>query len=220
MNKLGKRLEVIASLVDRKRIADVGCDHGKLAYYLLDNGISDYAIVSDISMPSLNKAIDILSKTKYNFDYICCDGLSGYKGYCVDQAIIAGMGGDEIIKIISNSPINISSYVLSPQHNNIDVKKFMLNNGYNIDYDIIVKEKNKFYNIFKCNKVNRSVSMSDYELVIGKANENEPNSDIDEFVVKEIEKVTTIIKNNKCVSSKLEDYLSILKEYQKRKVDL
>ena len=99
MNKLGKRLEVIASLVDRKRIADVGCDHGKLAYYLLDNGISDYAVVSDISRPSLNKAIDILSKTKYNFDYICCDGLSGYSGYNVDQAIIAGMGGDEIIKI-------------------------------------------------------------------------------------------------------------------------
>ena len=47
MNKLGKRLEVIASLVDRKRIADVGCDHGKLAYYLLDNGISDYAVVSE-----------------------------------------------------------------------------------------------------------------------------------------------------------------------------
>ena len=100
MNKLGKRLEVIASLVNCKRIADVGCDHGKLAYYLLDNGIVDYAVVSDISKPSLNKAVDILSKTKYNFDYICCDGLTGYKGYNIDQCIIAGMGGDEIIKII------------------------------------------------------------------------------------------------------------------------
>ena len=70
MNKLGKRLEVIASLVDRKRIADVGCDHGKLAYYLLEKGISDYAVVSDISMPSLNKAIDILSKTKYKYSKI------------------------------------------------------------------------------------------------------------------------------------------------------
>ena len=85
MNKLGKRLEVIASLVDCKRIADVGCDHGKLAYYLLDNGISDYAVVSDISRPSLNKAVDILSKTKYNFDYICCDGL--YRRRILEQNI-------------------------------------------------------------------------------------------------------------------------------------
>lgn len=220
MNKLGKRLEVIASLIDRKRIADVGCDHGKLAYYLLDKGIVDYAVVSDISKPSLNKAIDILSKTKYNFDYICCDGLSGYAGIEIDQAIIAGMGGDEIIKIISNSPIIINSYVLSPQHNNIDVKRFMLNNGYSIDYDIIVKEKNKFYNIVKCNKVDTPVLLSDYDLVIGKANEIESISAIDEFVVKEIEKVSAIIDNNKVVNPKLEEYLNILKEYQKRKVDL
>ena len=220
MNKLGKRLEVIASLVDRKRIADVGCDHGKLAYYLLDNGISDYAVVSDISRPSLNKAIDILSKTKYNFDYICCDGLSGYSGYNVDQAIIAGMGGDEIIKIVSNSPINISSYILSPQHNNIDVKKFMLNNGYSIDYDIIVKEKNKFYNIFKCNKTKSAVEMSDYDLIIGKDNINNSLSDIDEFVAKELEKVTSIVNNNQVANSKFEDYLNVLKEYQKRNVDL
>ena len=216
MNKLGKRLEVIASLVDCKRIADVGCDHGKLAYYLLDNGISDYAVVSDISIPSLNKAVDILSKTKYNFDYICCDGLSGYTGYKVDQAIIAGMGGDEIIKIISNSPINISSYVLSPQHNNIDVKRFMLSNGYSIDYDIIVKEKNKFYNIFKCNKVDIPVELSDYELIIGKDNINNPISDVVEFVNKEIEKVSAIIDSNQVVNPKLESYLSILKEYQKK----
>lgn len=217
MNKLGKRLEVIASLVDKKRIADVGCDHGKLAFYLLDNGISDYAVVSDISRPSLNKAIDILSKTKYNFDYICCDGLSGYAGFEIDQAIIAGMGGDEIIKIISNSPISINSYILSPQHNNIDVKRFMLNNGYSIDYDIIVKEKNKFYNIFKCNKVNTPIVLSDYELVIGGANKNNSNSAIDEFVAKEIDKVSAIIEKNKVVNPKLEDYLNILKEYQKRK---
>ena len=100
MSKLGKRLEVIASLVTKKRICDVGCDHGKLAHYLLENKISDYAVVSDISMPSLNKAIDILSKSKYNFDYICCDGLTGYVGYDIDECIISGMGGDEIIKII------------------------------------------------------------------------------------------------------------------------
>ena len=128
----------MASLVNCKRIADVGCDHGKLAYYLLDNGIADYAIVSDISKPSLDKAIDILSKTKYNFDYICCDGLTGYKGYEVDQCVIAGMGGDEIMKIISNSPIDIHSFILSPQRNNIAVKKFMLNNGYSIDFDIFI----------------------------------------------------------------------------------
>lgn len=217
MNKLGKRLEVVASLVNYNRIADVGCDHGKLAYYLLDNGIADYAVVSDISKPSLDKAIDILSKTKYNFDYICCDGLTGYNGYNIDQCIIAGMGGDEIMKIISNCPINIKSFILSPQRNNVAVKKFMLNNGYSIDYDIIIKEKNKFYNIFRCNKSSNVTIPTEEELIIGKDNYNNDISAASEFVEHEIKKVTNIIDNNKLDSSNLHNYLNILKELKKRK---
>lgn len=217
MNKLGKRLEVVASLVNYNRIADVGCDHGKLAYYLLDKGIADYAVVSDISKPSLDKAIDILSKTKYNFDYICCDGLTGYNGYNIDQCIIAGMGGDEIMKIISNCPINIKSFILSPQRNNVAVKKFMLNNGYSIDYDIIIKEKNKFYNIFRCNKSSNVTIPTEEELIIGKDNYNNDISAASEFVEHEIKKVTNIIDNNKLDSSNLHNYLNILKELKKRK---
>lgn len=217
MNKLGKRLEVVASLVNYNRIADVGCDHGKLAYYLLDNSIADYAVVSDISKPSLDKAIDILSKTKYNFDYICCDGLTGYNGYNIDQCIIAGMGGDEIMKIISNCPINIKSFILSPQRNNVAVKKFMLNNGYSIDYDIIIKEKNKFYNIFRCNKSSNVTIPTEEELIIGKDNYNNDISAASEFVEHEIKKVTNIIDNNKLDSANLHNYLNILKELKKRK---
>ena len=59
MSKLSKRLQVIADLVNKNNVCDVGCDHGKLVEYLLSNKIVDYAIVSDISQPSLNKAIEL-----------------------------------------------------------------------------------------------------------------------------------------------------------------
>ena len=51
-------------------------------------------------------------------------------------------------------------------------------------------------------------------------NLNNSLSDIDEFVSKEIDKISSIINNNKTANSKFEKYLSILKEYQKRKIDL
>ena len=150
MNKLTKRLAMVASIVSGKIIADVGCDHGKLSEYLLDNGIVDFAYVSDISKGSLQKAIDLLSTKKHNFQAICTDGLIGYKGINdIDQCIIAGMGGNEIVKIISSAPISINSYILSPQHNVLETKKYMISQGYAIDYDIIIKDKHKFYNIFK-----------------------------------------------------------------------
>ena len=215
MSKLPFRLQKIAELVTGKRVCDIGCDHGKLAEYLLSSGKVESVIVSDISRPSLQKAIDLLSAKDYNFEYICCDGLEGYSGKSVDQGIIAGMGGDEIIKIISNSPIEINSYILSPQHNNIDVKKFLLSHGYNIDYDVIIRDKSKFYNIIRCYKSNKVREYSDLQLVIGEANYIDPDSCSDEFVKNEILKVDRILDGNKIENQDLVKYIKILKQYKR-----
>lgn len=150
--KLSKRLLTIAKLVSGNIICDVGCDHGKLAYYLLTNNIAKFAYVSDISKPSLEKAEKLLKEHSLNFESVHCDGLSKFGGKNIDECIIAGMGGEEIIKIISSSPVDIKTYILSPQHNIVETKKFMLNRGYNIIFDKIIKDGNKFYNIFKCEK--------------------------------------------------------------------
>jgi len=217
MNKLPNRLQKIAELVSEKNICDVGCDHGKLAFYLLSEGKVDSAIVSDISKPSLEKAIKLLSGHNFKFDHICCDGLLGYEGRVVDQCIISGMGGDEIIKIIKNSPISINSFILSPQHNNVTVKKFMLSIGYNIDYDVIISDKGKFYNIFKCNKSTAIADYTDLQLIIGDANYSDKSSEAESFVEFEINKINNIFNNNKISNSELEHYLNILKQYKKRK---
>ena len=138
MIKISKRLLKISELVKGNIVADVGCDHGKLSEYLLKQKLCEKVIVSDISKSSLQKAINLLSKEKLNFESIHCNGLVGYKDKVIDECIISGMGGDEIIKIISSSPIDIKSYILSPQHNIIDVKKFMLDNGFMLTFDKIV----------------------------------------------------------------------------------
>ena len=217
MSKLSKRLQVIASIVEGKRVADVGCDHGKLSYYLLENKIVDSVIVSDISMPSLQKAIDLIGKKDYNFEYICCDGLQGYQDKHVDECIISGMGGEEIIQIIKNSPIEIGSYILSPQHNNIMVKRFMYSMGFTIDFDIIISDKWKFYNIFRCKKTNRIESVAEFDLYFGKDNFTSKYSDADAFVDTEIVKIQNILKNTFDGREDKETYLNLLKEYKKRK---
>lgn len=217
MNNISKRLQVIAQLVNKEYVADVGCDHGKLADYLLRQKKIKHITVSDISRPSLQKAIDLLSKNNYNFDYICCDGLTGFNEKFIEQCIIAGMGGDEIIKIISNSPIDIESYILSPQHNIIEVKEFMFSIGFCIDFDIIIKDKNKFYNIFRCEKSSNNININYSDMIIGKDNLNNSLSDINEFVDYEISKIENILKNHNKINSKLIDYLNVLKKYKEGK---
>ena len=122
MSKLSKRLEKIYNLVSGNIVADVGCDHGKLSHKLLSTDRCNFVYVSDISKPSLEKAEKLLSK--YNcFEAIHCDGLRGYVDKAVDECVISGMGGEEIIQIIDSSPIDIPSYILSPQKNETKVKE-------------------------------------------------------------------------------------------------
>lgn len=215
-NTLPRRLKMVASLIDGRTVCDVGCDHGKLSEYLLRENIVEKVIVSDISLPSLNKAIDLLSKFNYNFEYIHCDGLHGYRGKSIDECIITGMGGDEIIKIIKESPIHIPAFVLSPQHNNVDVKKFMLEAGYVIDFDIIIKDKDKFYNIFRCKYVGGRQSIDKFDLYFGRANFSSKDSNIEEFVKCEKEKTIRILEQSQYNQAFIE-YLDMLNEFDKRK---
>lgn len=220
MNKLTKRLDTIAKIVSGETVCDVGCDHGKLADYLLENNIVKYIYVSDISMPSLKKAIDLLTPKYDNFQAICTNGLKDYKSDMhIDECIISGMGGYEIVEIIKNSPIQIDSYILSPQQNIIETKKFMLDIGYNIVFDIIIKDKDKFYTIFKCQKTNRKVHFSDYELMFGRDNFSPINHDFVDYVNYESHKTKKIIDRIEDESKKKE-FVEKLKFFDQAKKEL
>ena len=102
-NYLGDRLSLVASFVDKERVADIGCDHGKLLEELFRLKKITYAFASDISGPSVNKAVELLSFNKRNFDYAVGDGLEKLEEkHNIQQVVISGMGGLEIIKIMEN----------------------------------------------------------------------------------------------------------------------
>lgn len=213
--KLSKRLMMVASVVTGDVVCDVGCDHGKLSYYLLKNNLVKFAYVSDISKPSLEKAEKLLSENSLNFESIHCDGLLGFKGKKVDECIITGMGGDEIINIISKSPIKINSFTLSPQHNIIEVKKFMLKKGYNILFDKIIKDGHKFYNIFKCVMADNIENYSEINLLFGKDYLEEKN-DIRDYLKFEWNKINNLYnKVNDQRREELAKYLEMIKKAQK-----
>ena len=63
----------------------------------------------------------------------------------VDQVVIAGMGGKEIMKILAHMPKGIKQVVLSPQKNVIELRQFLSQNAFYITRDITVEEAGKFY---------------------------------------------------------------------------
>lgn len=147
------RIEHICALLEKcKTFADVGCDHGYCTRYMLENNLCDLAYISDISGQSLKKAQNLLSEyiKSGRCKSICCDGLQGFETV-PEQVLIAGMGGEEIIKILSRGIPD--KFVLQPMKNAPLLRGFLLENGCTITRDDIFKD-GKYYFIIKGEKSN------------------------------------------------------------------
>ena len=93
---LDKRLSAVAGLFPVcKYGVDIGADHGRLACWLLGQGICQRMIISDISPDSLNKARRLLARHGLHnrADFVVADGLAAVTKR-VDTVVIAGIGGD------------------------------------------------------------------------------------------------------------------------------
>lgn len=166
MSKLSYRLKFLLNCVQKSGIiCDVGCDHGLVGIECLNSNKADKVIFIDISQASLKKAI-INAKDARVIDksqFICQDGLHNIYSEC---AIISGMGGMEIISILSRAEYLPEILVLQPMKNAYDLRKFLLNN-YKITLDIILHD-GKFYNFICANK--GYDNYSELELKYGRTN--------------------------------------------------
>lgn len=152
---MDNRLKKIAETIGiRNRIIDVGTDHGYLPVYLIEKGYVNEAIVSDISKDSLRKA-EILVKDKHLENKIKTRLGSGLEVIsekdAIDLAIIAGMGGNLIAKIIEErKELMIGTgidLVLQPMQNPEVLRRYLIDSGYCIDGEFLVEEDGRIYQI-------------------------------------------------------------------------
>lgn len=174
MRALSLRLNTVASLVEGKIIADIGCDHGLLAFSLLKSDPQKKLYLSDISYACTEKARLLFEKegADLNAEFFVGDGLISIPSQ-PDTAAIAGMGGYEIIKIIKNSPFKCNCYVVQPMKNSDVLRQFLIDYGYNIVYDKCLLESGKYYDIIKAVKKSDNESpqlLTDVEIKYGKDN--------------------------------------------------
>lgn len=143
------RIEELCALIEPcESFADVGCDHGYCARHVLKSGKCGNVIITDISAKCLAKAEKLLAEyiETGKCRAVCCDGLKGVPTD-TEQVLIAGMGGEEIIKILSEGFIP-EKFILQPMKNADKLRKFLLDNGCKLTYDGIFKDE-KFYFVIK-----------------------------------------------------------------------
>lgn len=142
-----RRLEALVSLIQPcQSLVDIGSDHGYLAKMIADRGLAKKIHVTDVAKGPLSSAKKNLQD--YEVDFHLMDGLKGFKEE-LDVAIVAGMGGELIARIIKDSkPIfdSLDYFLVQPMQQIPYLRNFLYNQGYFLEKELMVFEE-KFYEV-------------------------------------------------------------------------
>jgi tRNA (adenine22-N1)-methyltransferase len=146
----GKRIDTLCALLRKSEtFADVGCDHGYCSEYVLKNGLCDKVIFSDVSRGSLAKAESLLKDYVEGGNAVGVLG-DGFFGVPKDtqQVLIAGMGGSEIVSILSDKKYGFlpERFVFQPMHDQEKLRRYIVANGGYIERDFTFQDV-KFYDV-------------------------------------------------------------------------
>lgn len=153
--ELSKRLQTVASLVTTgNRIADIGTDHAYIPIYLTEKNVVPSAIAMDINKGPLERAKEHVSANKRGgqIDLRLSDGLEKLKPGEADTAIIAGMGGGLVIKILTDYwdiTCSLKECILQPQSEIAKVRAFLLEKGFCFIQEEMVLDEGKYYPMMK-----------------------------------------------------------------------
>ncbi|MDR3186089.1 MAG: class I SAM-dependent methyltransferase [Christensenellaceae bacterium] len=165
---LDERLQALLSYIDCDTLADIGCDHGKISLGAILSRKAKFVVAADISKSCLEKAITLANNFNLR-DKIKFFVSNGFQSITrkVDQAVIAGMGGIEITKIMSHE--NCPSRLILAPHSKCDILREHIScNNYRIVCDNIVKSQKKFYPVIVLEKSSHKPCYCSSELMYGK----------------------------------------------------
>ena len=171
------RLQKIIDLVDKENIADIGTDHAYIPIRLASLGRIKSAIATDKNKGPLEIAKKNIEK--YEFSDIIKTRLGGglepiEAGEC-ELVIIAGMGGDLIARILSDSPwVKDEKYelILQPMTAVEDLREYLLKNGFEIKLEQAVKSQGRIYTVMKVKFTGKITDCSPLFYFFGKLIDN------------------------------------------------
>lgn len=159
MVKLSKRMHAVASMVTKgNRLADVGTDHGYVPIYLVQKGRVPSAIAMDINAGPLERATEHIRENGLTTQISTrlCDGLAALNPGDVDSILIAGMGGELTIHILTEGEAvcrQAKEMILQPQSDLRKVRRYIREHNYRIMDEDMILEDGKYYPMMRVEPV-------------------------------------------------------------------
>lgn len=153
---LTERLKTIANMVPNiNAVADIGCDHGKVAVWLVQAGRVKTAICGDISAPSLEKARRLAESAGVAGRILLRvgNGFEVLKYGEAQAAVLAGMGGELMIRILEEGREKVpDTLVLSCNRDAAVVRKWLCGAGFGIEDEALVLENEIYYPVIRAKR--------------------------------------------------------------------
>ena len=199
MNKLSKRLQVVADFIeDNSKIIDIGCDHGLLSIYLANKYENVKIIASDVNKNALNSAISNINKFKFDdrIETRLGNGLEVVNADEIDTVVIAGMGSNTIVgmlKYSKNKLINVDNIIIQSNTDLYFLRKNITSMGYYIEDEVLVEDKGIIYTVISFKKGRKKYSYK--ELYLGPILFNKNDKLFKKKCEKELIALRMIVKN-------------------------
>lgn len=161
--KLSKRLQAIYDMVPQSNVlADIGSDHALLPIALVLNGKVTRAYASEVNEGPYEATVKNIEKHGVSnyVEAVLSDGISEL-GKDVNTVSICGMGGSLIADILEkdiNKLEAVTTLVLQPNNNEENVRIWLMNNGFEIVFEKLIEEDDRFYEIIKAVRGNSNYS--------------------------------------------------------------
>lgn len=152
---LSERMRAVAHMVTKgSRVCDVGCDHGFVSIYLVQQGISPRVLAMDLREGPLGAARGHIAAygLEGRIEARLSDGLHKYEIGEADTLICAGMGGGLMQRILEEErkkAVSFRELVLQPQSELEQFRHFLRESGYGIYDEEMICEEGKFYQAIK-----------------------------------------------------------------------
>ncbi len=150
---LTERLLKVKNLVEKSNtVLDVGTDHGYVPISLITEKRAEKVIAADINegpLKNADKNIRLAGLSEF-IELRLGSGLVPVQKGEADTVIIAGMGGILIADILKESyqkVIDVKRLILQPMYSQEILRKYLIENGFEIIKEYLVKENEKIYNI-------------------------------------------------------------------------
>ena len=153
--ELSKRMYAVASLVTTgNRIADIGTDHAYIPIFLIQKQHIPSAIAMDVNDGPLMRATEHIREyaLEDRIETRLSDGFQELKAGEADTAIIAGMGGNLVIRILKehwNITCSLKECVVQPQSEIAKVRAFLLEEGFLFIEEDMALDDEKYYPMMK-----------------------------------------------------------------------